>query len=121
MLKMLEDKMEHENDKWLEEQLKSEPKVTDNDFVNRVMDQVEETHSHAGTKRKVILFSTYLIAIVTFALVTPWQWLSAKLSFARMDLLNNFTAGAEMQVPIMALSVIFIVSFFGVVIGIEQK
>ncbi len=121
MLKMLEDKMKHENDKWLEDQLKSEPKIAEDDFFNLVMDDVKAIHARSGARRKIVLFSTYLIAFVTFAIVTPWQWISTQISSGRAEILNNFSAGAEMQTPIMTLSVIFIISFLGVVLGLEQK
>ena len=121
MLKMLEDKMEHENDKWLEDQLKTEPPIAEDDFVTRVMQDVEESHSKAGARRKIILFSTYLISFLVFALVTPWQWFSSQISMGRAELVSNLSVGADMQIPFVTLSLIFIAVFFGVVLGLEQK
>lgn len=121
MLKILDDMMKNENDKWLEEQLKSKPEIADDDFVARVMNDVDTSHASGFSRRKVILFSTYLFSFVIFAFVTPWEWLSTKLSAGRLELLSSFSSSAEMQSSIMTISIIFIVSFFAVVLGLEQS
>ncbi len=113
--------MKHENDKWLEEQLTTPPSIENADFVNRVMDEVGKSHSKAHSQRKLILFSTYVISISIFLVITPWDWLSMQLNASRMELLSTFSTNGEMQTSLMTISVIFIISFFGVVLGLEQK
>lgn len=121
MLKMLDEKMKQENDRWLEEQLALKPEIPDDDFLSRVMDEVETSHAKGLSQRTIILFSTYLAAFVMLIAVTPWSWISTQISVGRTELLSAFTTTADIQTPFISISVIFIISFFAVVLGLEQK
>ncbi len=121
MLKMLENKMNPENEKWLEKQLKSEPYIAEDDFVSKVMDQVDADYSKVRFQRKIILFSTYAISIVIFLFATPWKWFTEQIIAGRTEILNTFNNTNEMQTPFMTVSIIFIITFFVIVLGLEQR
>lgn len=121
MLKILDKKMKQENDRWLEEQLILKPEIPDDDFLSRVMDEVETSHAKGLSQRTIILFSTYLVAFVILMIVTPWNWITAQISVGRMEILNAFSSTADLKAPFISMSVIFIISFFAVVLGLEQK
>lgn len=121
MLKILEDKMNNENEKWLEEQLKSEPYIAHDDFVNNIMEKVDAEYSKERFQRKTILITTYVISMAIFLFATPWKWLTEQITAGRTEILNTFNAANDMQTPFMAVSLIFIITFFVIVFGLEQR
>ena len=111
MLKILDKMMNNENDKWLELKLKSPPEVENDQFTIEVMAEIELYRANKIKTRKTILFSTYILSFVIFALVTPWTWISERIINAKSDVANLVLTGTETQLSFVSFSVWFIISF----------
>ncbi|MCC3861458.1 hypothetical protein [Pseudemcibacter aquimaris] len=84
MLKLFEDEMENpmnnENDKWLEDQLRNIADISDDGFSDTVIRQVEHEHKKFQLRRKLILKLSYAVSFILFALFAPWGWITEQAS-----------------------------------------
>lgn len=121
MLKTMEDKMKHENDKWLERQMKTTPSIDENDFSSSVMENIELYRVKKREERRTILQLAYVISVLFFLLLTPWNWLTAKISESQ-PLLSNLVSGAsETSFSLLSVSILFIVIISTFVMGQESS
>lgn len=121
MLKTMEDKMKHENDKWLEGQMKTAPSVEDNDFSATVMEKIEIYQLRKSEQRRTILQLAFVISGLLFLLLTPWNWLTDKISESQSLVTTLLSSTSETSTSIFSLSILFVVIISTFVVGQESS
>lgn len=113
--------MEHEQDKWLEQQLKATPEIEQNGFSARVMDEVKTYQSSQNTARKNILLATYIVSFALLVLITPWDWLITKINATQVDISSLLALSTDSQLPLIGLAMLFVIFFTVYIFGQETN
>ena len=117
----MDEKMEHEEDKWLEQQLKATPDIDQDGFSARIMDEVKVYQSNQARTRKSILLTTYVVSFVLFMLITPWSWLIAKINAVQLDISGLLSLNSDSQIPLIGIAVLFVILFTVYIFGQETN
>ncbi|MBT5072136.1 MAG: hypothetical protein HOJ34_11855 [Kordiimonadaceae bacterium] len=121
MLKTMDDKMKHENDKWLESQMKAAPSIENNDFSASVMENIELYSAKKHEERRTVLQLAYVISGLLFLLLTPWIWISDKISESQNTVSGILSGTTDVSASILSLSILFIVIISTFVMGQESS
>ena len=110
MLKILEEKMNSENDKWLEEQLSNTPQDGDDSFTAHIMEKIDHHRARETRKRQAILTGVYLAALIVFIIVTPWSWLGQRLADGQGFLTSSLMGDAGNSSVLLSSTLAIVIS-----------
>lgn len=110
----MENHMNNENDKWLEDQLKKSPDISDDGFSNLIVEKIELEQIIKSHSRRIILNISYILSFALLLILAPWALIAENINIWQNNILN--ANGDLTALPMTGISILFITALMAFIL-----